>query len=294
MIVIDNDFNKKEQSTNYETIYNKIIEYLKNRIDNNEILSSIIEESSGIIIQETDGEKYSIKLPNGSIRKNNLSRSSGAIRTNMVIELNGNELSILPGIALRPNYTNHQLIHELIHAMSSNQHNYFNNNIVYTKIGTKINYYDQKLDDYYMENNPSSDGLNEGITELITSEITNEYNGIYAPFVIASKLLMTDNNLLLNAYFSKDLTDLKKFYEDLEEKQSIITRVDLCNLSSKEMDVKALAKVVAGAMEYNKSYYGELNKEEYVNMIRYLDESYMLDNGSWSDLIESFENQKVR
>ena len=51
-----------------------------------------------INIQIIDGETYSIKLPNGSLRQNKISNEVGALKTNMVINANDEELNIIPGI----------------------------------------------------------------------------------------------------------------------------------------------------------------------------------------------------
>ena len=66
----------------------------------------------------------------------------------------------------------------------------------------------------------------EQITEYLTSILTNEYTGNYAPFVVISKLFMKSNNYLLNAYFMNDISGLKKFYDEVEERQSLITKND--------------------------------------------------------------------
>lgn len=293
MKIIDSEFCEKQgvEYSKYNDIYDQIIKYLKNIINNEKILADMMDNNDYIIIQETLGEEYTIKLPDGSNKKNKLSSSIAALRANMVIGVNQDVVGIRPGVVLRPNYTNHQLIHELIHAISSTQINRFDNEgIVHTKVGTKIDYFNRNLNNYIKIDNLSSDGLNEGITEFLTSVITNEYTGHYPTMVIIAKLLMSSNNNLLNAYFSKDLDELEIFYSDLEEKQSIITRDDLRNLNSKEINEEAIARIIVGAISYNKSYGNELDPDSYRWIINYLDHFYMLDAGSWDDLISSIQN----
>ena len=290
MKVIDSNFNEIEDvDSYYSNIYSSIVEYIKNKIKDEKIRAAIMEEIDDIIIQETNGEEYAIKTPNGSISKNKMSSSTAALRANMQISVENKDLKIIPGIALRPNFSIHDLVHELLHTISSNRHNYLSDEgIVFTKIGTRIDYFDKNLKYYVKEDNPSSDGLNEGITELLTSYITNEFTGQYPSQVVIAELLTKSNDKLLNAYFSKDLDELEKFYEDLEKRQSIITRDDLRNLKSINEDEDKIAKIIAGAIEYNKSYNCEIDLD---NLLGYLDNYDMLDNGTWSDLVSSVSKE---
>jgi hypothetical protein len=284
MKIIDSNFNEISSNTSkYYDTYNSIINYLDGVISDDAVKSDVMGKTN-IFIQETNGDEFSIRMSNGSIRRNKLPSSTGALKTNMLIDANDEEIRIIPGVALRPNYTDHQLVHELLHALSSNEHNYFNNDITYTKTGTDISFYDRNLDDYYMDNNPSSEGLNEGITELLASQITGEYTGNYANLVVIANLLSTSNNSLIDAYFSKDSRLLEEFYNDLEEKQSIISREDLISLKSKNRDDELTARIIAGSIEYSKAC-NTYNEELCNNMMSYLDNHYMLDYGSWSDMI---------
>ena len=296
MILIDNKFNSinDEQKNELDEILNEVVNYLNNVITDENIKQIINENSQNIIIQLTDNYNYSIKLPNGMVRTMDFPGSVGALKTNMYNELNSSEIHIVPGVALRSNYSKHQLVHELLHALSSNEHNYFNENgITYTKTGTKIDFYDRNTDDVKITNNPSSDGLNEGITEFLASNITNDFNGNYAPFVVISKLLLDANPNLINAYFSRELDEIDKFYCDLEEKQSIITRADLMSFTSKETNIESLFKVISGALSYNKTINPNYNEEYLNDIITYLDSNYILDAGSWGDFISISNSTKM-
>ncbi len=290
MKIINSSFQEYLDTNNtFSDIYNQIINYLKTRINDEQLLNQIISNCNNSIIQLTDGKTYTVLAHDGTIKTCNYKDSAAAFKTNMAISVKENEIYIIPGVALRPNYNKHQLVHEILHVITSNQHNYFNEDgIAYTKTGTKIDYYDRNLNDYKMDNNPSSDGLNEGITELLTSMITNEYTGNYPGYLVVASLLTSCNNLLLNAYFSSDKSTLESFYDDLEEKQSIITRKDLCNLNSKELDDSMLLKLIVGSLKYNSAYNNEIDITEIAN---YLDRFYMLDSGSWMDLISKSLNE---
>ena len=227
MVLIDNKFNiiNDERKEKLDEILNEVVSYLNSILTNESIKQIIGDNSQNVIIQLTDNSSYAIKLPNGMIRTANFPNSVAALKTNMCNEINESEIYIVPGVALRTNYSKHQLVHELLHALSSNQHNYFNESgITYTKTGTKTDFYGKDTNNVVIANNPSSDGLNEGITEFLASNIMNDYNGNYAPFVVISKLFLEANFNLINAYFSRNSDELEKFYGDLEEKQTIITR----------------------------------------------------------------------
>lgn len=208
----------------------------------------------------------------------------------MVINSNDKELSIIPGVVMRKNFNNHQLIHEILHGISSRQHNLYNEDgITYTKTGTKIDYYDNSLNDCPNVTNLSSEGLNEGITEYLTSLLTNEYNGNYASQVVISNLFMKSNNNLLNAYFMNDISGIERFYEDIEEKQALITREDFIKLTSKSYDFDLISKIIAAGINYNKAYGKEMTEEELSSLTQYLDNNMILDSGSWGDLIANYQ-----
>ncbi len=286
---IDKNFNEIDKSLKVE----EVIGYIKSNLKNMNIDSTILEYTlsnfDNLLMQATDDDSYSIKLPNSTLKENKILSNVGALKANMQVSVDSKELNIIPGIVMRKNYSVHQLIHEIFHGISSRQHNYFDENgITYTKTGTKINYYDSTLNDYEKIDNLSSDGLNEGITELLTSILLNEYNGNYAQFVVISYLFMNSNNLLLNAYFMNDISGMEKFYKDVSEKQSLITREDFINLDSKCFDFEMIAKIIIAGIEYNKSYGKEITNEELNFLINYLDNYLILDSGSWHDLIASF------
>ena len=294
MKVINNKFNEIDTPLNIE----QIIYYIKNALGqmniDSSILSNMLMEIDSMYIQVANDSIFSIKLPNGSLKENKISSGVGALKTNMSISVDDKELNITPGIVVRENYNNHQLIHEILHGLSSKQHNFYDENgITYTKTGTKIDYYDKSLNDYENIDNLSSEGLNEGITEYLTSILTNEYTGTYAPFVVISKLFMTSNNNLLNAYFMNDISELERFYEDVEEKQSLINRTDFTNLTSKCTDFDLISKLIAAGINYNKAYGIEMTDEELNNIITYLDNNMMLDTGSWYDLISNHKTTKT-
>ena len=285
MKIINNYFQDYQDTNNeFADIYNQVIEYLKSRINDEQLLSQIINNCDHSIIQLTDGDSYTILAHDGSFKSFKYRDSAAAFKTNMAVKNNENEISIIPGIALRPNYNKHQLVHELLHVISSTQHNYYNElGIAYTKTGTKIDYYDKNLNNYNMADNPSSDGLNEGITEFLASLITNEYTGNYPGYVAVARLLLSCNDQLLTAYFSSDTKTLESFYDDLEAKQSVITRENLCSLDSKKLSDDELIKLIVGALKYNDAYNNKIDITEIAN---YLDKFYMLDSGSWMDLIQ--------
>jgi hypothetical protein len=284
MKIYNNNFQECPDTNNFfSDTYNQIAHFLKERIRDEKLYNEIITNGNSTAVQITDGNTYKVLDHNRKYLTRNFMGSAAALKINIATIVDDKAIHILPGVALRPNFNKHQLVHELFHALSSTQHNYFNEEgITYFKFGTYVGYFDKNLNGVKMENNPSSDGLNEGITELLTSKLTNEYIGNYPGYVVMAGLLMSCNDKLLNAYFSSDLKELESFYSDLEEKQNVITRDDLCNLNSKKMDDSQLLKIITGAIKYNEAYNNKIDITTYSN---YLDRFYMLDSGSWIDLI---------
>ena len=290
MKIIDSNFKDIENDSSlFNDIASKIIEYLKTKINDEELFNHIVSNADHSLVQLTDGKTYTILAHDKSFKSYKFRDSAGAFKTNMAVSVSDKEINIIPGVALRPNYTIHQLIHELLHAISSNQHNYFNEEgIAFTKTGIKIDFFDKNLEDVSIPNNPSSNGLNEGITEALASIIDNQYTGNYPGYLTVASLLLAPNDLLLNSYFSKEIAPLEAFYNDLEEKQSIISRDDLINLESKSLNDSDLARIIAGTIKYNEAYNNQVDLSSTAN---YLDKFYMLDSGSWSELLSAEINK---
>ena len=89
------------------------------------------------------------------------------------------------------------------------------------------------------------------------------------------------------------MKQIHRFYEDVEEKQSLINRTDFTNLTSKCTDFDLISKLIAAGINYNKSYGIEMTDEELNNIIIYLDNNMTLDTGSWYDLISNYKTNKT-
>lgn len=299
MKIINSDFDQIEQyeGTKFEEGHNKVLTYLRNVIKDEKVLSDIEKVCSNILIQKTDGKTYGIKDPSGEIKPMKY-RNATAFKTPMEIKQEGNSLNVIPGIALRPTFNEnedrhyHTYIHELLHALSSIQDYQFDENgITITKTGTKIDYINKKFDSVPVEENLSADGLNEGVTEALATFIDGKPDySVYPLQTPIAELLLTSNSLLLNAYFSHDLSRLEAFYTDLEEKQNIITREDIYSLSANKLSIEQVSKLVIGAISYNRAYNPDCSQEYYDMIIRKLDIGYPLDNNMlWSNVIASYQ-----
>lgn len=104
---------------------------------------------------------------------------------------------------------------------------------------------------------------------------------------------MASNNKLLNAYFMNECSGIEKFYDDVEERQNLITRQDFINLTSKGYDFDLISKLIVAGIEYNKSYGKEMTEEELSGLIQYLDNNIILDSGSWKELIANYQTDKT-
>lgn len=284
MKIINSSFQEVQDPDNLVSdSYNQVIDFLKAKIDDEQLMNRIISNLNNSIVQLSDGKSYTILTEDGNLFTKEFSSGPGAVTSNMVTSVDEKKVTIIQEVVLRPATEKHHLIHELLHIASSDPNHYFDENGIFRdKVGTKVTYYDKDFNKYVVDNNPSSDGLNEGITEILKKTITNEYTGAYVGQCIVANLLMSCNDRLLKAYFSSDLRDLESFYNDLEEKQSIITRDDLCNFASNTFNEDEIIKLIVGAIKYNMAFN---NTVDLARLVGPLEEYYMLDSGTWYDLI---------
>ena len=227
-------------------------------------------------------------LPSGKIADCHFGSGTYVVKTNMKVSVDENEITVTPGIALKPNYNAHEFIHEFFHAISTREHNYFDDNgVAYTKTGFKILFYDKELDDYEDYPKVECEALDEGFTELLTSIVDEKYTGRYAPYVVITELFTYNNDSLFKAYFSNYLDPLLDFFDDLDKRKVGITHEDLVELDPKETDIERLRIIVNGAVRY--CLETSKNKEEAIKFIQtkmdYLDEHCGYNYGSWHDFI---------
>ena len=90
-----------------------------------------------------------------------------------------------------------------------------------------------------------------------------------------------------------DISGIERFYEDIEEKQALITREDFIKLTSKSYDFDLISKIIAAGIKYNKAYGKEMTEEELSSLTQYLDNNMILDSGSWGDLIANYQSSKT-
>lgn len=119
MKVIDKNFNSTSEPSNVKEIVSNIESTLRNTNADKDILEESLSNFEDLFIQISEDNTYSIKLPNGSLRQNRISSGVGALKTNMSISVNPNELYIEPGVVMRKNFNNHQLTHEMLHGVTS-------------------------------------------------------------------------------------------------------------------------------------------------------------------------------
>ena len=148
----------------------------------------------------------------------------------------------------------HDLAHELLHALSSSSKIYFNENgIAAHKSGLSIKYTNKQqqiVDESY-----DATGLNEGLTELLAERIeppkSPQYTYAQAKR-IADILLSPFNNKLAQAYFSDNPEDVKEFFNDFDNRQKSVSSKELINLHK---EVKYITiNLLKGCVEYALSF----------------------------------------
>lgn len=92
MKVIDKNFNSTSEPSNVKEIVSNIESTLRNTNADKDILEESLSNFEDLFIQISEDNTYSIKLPNGSLRENRISSGVGALKTNMSISVNPNEL----------------------------------------------------------------------------------------------------------------------------------------------------------------------------------------------------------
>lgn len=159
--------------------------------------------------------------------------------------------------------TDHTVMKEILHYLSSNPEMAFNDvGIAYDKTGVDIVGYNKN--DITVDETMTANGINEGITELLASQaegkITSLFNYAYQ-VCIADILISQKNNTLVKAYFSKDEKDFKRFLKDFEQRQKILKGEELITVKAEDSFENVKDNVFESCIEYALSFCE--NDEEY-------------------------------
>lgn len=204
---------------------------------------SVVERKGKTHFVIQNGEKFEIN-----------SNAPASFVTKKDMEFDGNKWSFENAVYTSDNNGNHTITHELFHFLAENTEMDFDTNgIGYDKRGVSIDGYDRE--DGKVDVGMKASGLNEGITEMLAMEV----DGMDAPATyesqvyLAAILVNSQDNALINAYFSEDSRNFKKFLEDFDTRQSVTSSkklVSLSTISDGVIDVELLK----GCLEYSLSF----------------------------------------
>lgn len=268
---IDND----EIINSIETIIAKEEKFLLNKGYSNEIS----KRKDNLLILYCD-DNYNISI-NGRLKLQKILENAAAICRTLVFDMDKDKWKFTNGIILRKSNSSHNISHESFHALSKNNILESENGVFYDKTGVKIIGYNENGDE--VDESLNADFLNEGITEMLTNEFCNEKEvGAYPFATYIAKLLTIHDDELLQAYFSKEKSDFKKFLNDFDSKQSIISSNELVEINSKTMlSDDEMFNLVNACVTYGINSIDNIEKRQeliikYNNILEEMDNNYLV------------------
>lgn len=268
---IDND----EIISSIEAIVSKEEEFLLNKGYSNEIS----KRKDNLLILYCDSN-YNISI-NDRLKSQNIPENAAAICRTLVYDMGKDNWKFTNGVILRKSNSSHNISHELFHALSKNNILESENGVFYDKTGVKIIGYNENGDE--VDESLNADFLNEGITEMLTNEFCNEKEVVAYPFATyIAKLLTTHDDELLQAYFSKEKSDFKKFLNDFDNKQSTISSNELVEINSKTiLSDDEMFNLVNACVTYGINSIDNIEKRQeliikYNNILEEMDNNYLV------------------
>jgi len=301
MKIINNNFDNIENFENFDfdDFIKKITKFITNYNLSEEEISKIYTDLLNTIIEYTNGKEYATKY-NGDISKKKYPSHAGAFHTLVDQIKNDDGFQVTSGIVLRSNIKNnlHIFTHELFHASSEKRTLTYNkNNILYTKSGFKLYYWN--LEDELINKEHNYNALTEGITEMLTQEFLKEKgSNNYLFQVILAKILTKYDKTIIKTYFSRDDQKIILFSNKFDELQSTMSSIEFANIPQFIFyDKDLIFKTLKACIEYNMNYCKQMNipfeKEWIIELVSELDNdiNYELENGSYVEMVNEIFNQ---
>ena len=165
-----------------------------------------------------------------------------------------NEWNVDKTIHCSEKTSDHDLSHELLHALSSSPEiNFDENGVASYKSGLSIKSINKQRQ--VVDKSHDAIGLTEGLTELLAERIeppkSPQYTYAQAKR-IANILLSPFNNELAQAYFSTKSEDIKNFFRDFDDRQNSISSKELINLDPEAKFITT--SLLKGCVEYTLSF----------------------------------------
>lgn len=173
------------------------------------------------------------------------------------MDFDGEKWTFENGLYTSDNNSNHTITHELFHILSENtEMNYNEKGIGYDKRGVSITGYNKDDDDDDDKDlGIKANGLNEGITEMLAMQVDGMYTPqVYTPQVYLAQILVnSQENSLIEAYFSNDIIKFQNFLDEFNKRQSIISSDKLVTLSMNSCEDMNI-DILKGCLQYSLSF----------------------------------------
>lgn len=246
----------EDREKRIQAIAEKNIAFLVSRYGIDEIF--LREKLGKLAVVEKSGKSYLAEY-NGKKTEYSNHASAASFCGFMKQENFGDIWNFDVAVYTSDNNNDNTISHELFHYFSQNAEMPFNENEVgYVKSGVSISGYNRN--DELVDNALNADGLNEGITEYLTTQNygSNCPDVYFYQSYIAGILLNSQNNNLINAYFSKDYNDFKNFLNDFDRRQNLVSSNQLISLKTTGTLVDT--KLLKACLNYSLSFCNDMEQ----------------------------------
>ena len=300
MKIINNNFDNIENFENFdfESFIKKITKYISSFGLEEDRVSQIYIDLLNTVIEYSGGVEYAIKY-NGAVNKRKYPSYASAFHTLVELIKTDDGINVSSGIVIRNNIkTNlHIFVHEFFHASSEKRILMYDNNLFYTKAGFSLNYWNKE--EKVINGEYDFGALNEGITEILTQGFLNEKGqNNYLFQVVLAKMLCKYDSSIIEAYFSREDTEILAFANKFNELQDTMQSSEFAKLPIFIIyDEDLIYKALKSCIEYSFNCCKEMNipfeKEWIIELVSQLDESldYKLDNNSYVEMANAIIEQ---
>lgn len=294
MEIVNYNFEKIENNDdiNLEIYILKMVKFVAGLGIDKETINQIYSDLKEFVCEYASGDGYYTNISDGIKEKAKLDSSIAACAGSIKYLKSDGKVIFTPGLVLRVKAKDsiHTFTHEAFHALSMRTTDYYDENGgCNTKIGLSITKYDKNEKCIEEE----CDALNEGMTELLTrGYCKNRGKYAYQLQVVICKIISNVDTSIINAYFSRNESDVYDFLNKFEENQTTLSAQDLKDMSKDVIyDKELVYKYLKGVVEYNLNLTPDDKKEEQIEklkkIVRELDNhDYWISDQSYVDYID--------
>jgi hypothetical protein len=302
MKIINNNFDSMENVENFDfdEFIKQITKYIASYNLREEEVSQIYVDLLNTVIEYSDGKEYVTRY-NGAIKNRKYPSNASAFHTLVDQVRTDNGFEVSSGIVLRSKIRNnlHTFVHEFFHASSEKRTLTYKNNVLYTKGGLSLSYWDQE--DELINGEYRFRALNEGVTEMLTQAFLNEKGqNNYLFQVVLAKILTKYDSTVIKAYFSREESAIISFSNKFNELQNTMTSSDFANtpqfiFNDKDLIFRTLKACIQYSINYCKQMNIPFEKEWIFELASELDNdiNYELENNSYTEIVNEIFNQTL-